>query len=164
MEADGLLTAKVAARGKHAQKRLYSVTRKGLDELRRWAGAPVTYPPSRDPALLKVSYLDVADLAEAQALFEAHIAHHTERLRLAEDRLKVLQAGRTRRQSIQASQEREAMLAFRALVLEGQVTTANTEIQWGRRGLDITARLEQSKRRRSTPARSTKTSPSRKAH
>jgi PadR family transcriptional regulator AphA len=142
MEADGLVSAKVAARGKHGQKRVYSITRKGTSELRRWAGEPVTYPPTRDPALLKVSYLDLATGAEARALFEGHIAHHGARRTLAEERLKTLRAGKTRRQALPDPHEREAAAAFRVLVLEQQIASANAEIAWGRRGLEVVSRLD----------------------
>ena len=31
------------------EKRVYSVTRKGLAELHRWVGEPIAYPPDKDP-------------------------------------------------------------------------------------------------------------------
>jgi DNA-binding PadR family transcriptional regulator len=143
MEHDGLLTAEIAPRGKHGRKRIYSVTPRGLAELKRWVGEPIVDRPSKDATRLKVSYLDTGEPDEARALFAAHIAYHTERLRLAEERLSVLRAGRMRRQSIGDAQERAAMHAYRSLVLEGQIESAKMEIAWGRRGLAIVARLTQ---------------------
>jgi PadR family transcriptional regulator AphA len=151
MEADGLLTAKEAKRGVHGRKRIYSVTRKGMDELRTWVQAPINYPPLRDPARLKVNYLDVATLDDAEPLFKAHIAHYTARLQFAEEQLKRLRAGDTRRLARRDAEDHEMILAYMGLVAEGLVASATAEIAWGKRGLEITARLREGKR--AVPAR-----------
>src|ERR1700756_4208996 len=56
MEADGLVSARVAPRGRRAQKRIYSVTDAGMAELRRWATDFMPLPAQRDPVILKAAF------------------------------------------------------------------------------------------------------------
>ncbi len=153
MESEGLLSAETALRGKRAEKRVYSVTRKGVEELHRWVGAPIAYPQNKDPVLLKVSYLDMVDLERARPLFEAHVAHYEMRLKVAEEQLKTLRAGRMRRESIRDAAGHAAMLAFRKHVVESLIRTATAEIDWGRRGMKIVDRLRREARTEKKPVR-----------
>ena len=136
MERDGLLAAQVAPRGTRGQKRFYAITRHGRAELRRWAAEPVTYPPERDPALLKASYLDEASHASARAMYEAHIAYHTERMHAAQKQLDgVLERSTSlliRRLRTRDESDHEAIVNYKAHVLGGLVR----EPKWRSRGHD----------------------------
>src|SRR5215469_13215414 len=74
MEADGLIEARVARRGRHAQKRIYSVTEAGMVELRRWATEFMPLPAHRDPIHLKAAFFDLAPLDSVREQLRAHIA------------------------------------------------------------------------------------------
>ena len=146
MEHDGLLSATVAPRGKRGKKRIYSVTRQGHAELRRWAKEPVSYVPDRDPARFKVQFLDLADTQAARQFFEEHLRRYTAIARQAEDRRNAMLMRRgkvlQKRLAMRDPAEHDAIVEYRALGLEGQVTHAKAEIAWAERGLAVVERLE----------------------
>jgi PadR family transcriptional regulator, regulatory protein AphA len=146
MERDGLLAARIAARGARGQKRLYAITRRGSADLRRWAKEPAAYPPERDPALLKASYLDEAPYAEARAMYEAHIGHYTERMHAAQKQLDGVRERSAsliqRRLASRDESDHEAIVKYKAHVLGGLVARSKMEIAWARRGLAIVTELE----------------------
>src|ERR687888_2594756 len=80
MEAAGLVKARVAPRGQRAQKRIYSVTDKGMAELRRWATDFMPLPAQRDPIILKAAFFDLAPLDSVREQLRAHIAGYQWRM------------------------------------------------------------------------------------
>src|SRR5918911_1995810 len=80
MEAEGLVEARVAPRGQHAQKRIYSITNEGMRELRRWATDFMPLPAHRDPVHLKAAFFDLAPLDAVREQLRAHIAQFQWRL------------------------------------------------------------------------------------
>lgn len=88
----------------------------------------------------------LVELERARALFEAHAAHYEMRLKVAEEQLKTLRAGRMRRESIRDAAGHAAMLAFRKHLLESLIRTATAEIDWERRGVKIVDRLKRDTR------------------
>jgi PadR family transcriptional regulator AphA len=141
MEELGLIVAKVAARGARAEKRVYSLTDQGMDELRSWSSAPIDYSPNRDPARLKVAYLDIASLDEAEGVLRTHIEHHRERLAFAEKERTKLELSGTRRLPLRRPEDRAKIVTFMRLVIDGLASTATAEIAWAERGLAAIARL-----------------------
>src|SRR5207237_3146437 len=80
MEAAGLIKAKVAPRGLKAQKRIYSVTEQGMQELRRWATDFIPLPAQRDPIILKAAFFDLAPLDSVREQLRAHVAQYQWRM------------------------------------------------------------------------------------
>jgi PadR family transcriptional regulator, regulatory protein AphA len=141
MEADGLVSAKEAPRGKLAKKRIYAITKKGVDELRRWAEEPLVYTAIRDPAHFKTNYFDIVSLDVSKAFFESHIKHHKALLSEWEDRVEGMRDRSAsllaRRLASKPAADHDAIVEFRVLALEGQIGRAKAEIAWARQGLKV---------------------------
>ena len=149
MEADGLVVAKVVPRGTRGRKRIYSVTKSGLAELKRWVSESTEHPPDRDPIRLKASYMDVAPRSAARALFAAQIEYYGERIKQWSEQLRQIEMRAhpliERRLARREKHEHEMILAYKIHVAKGQIARAEMEVKWARRGLAIVAKLEQSR-------------------
>lgn len=146
MEEHGLVSATVAPRGQHAQKRIYAITDEGEAELGRWAANRMEYPPDRDPLRLKAIFFDLAPFEAAREQLRAHIAHYSRRLAQWEERAAALRARRVhilqRRLAQRAPEEHEAIIELKAFAFEGNVARAKAEIGWAERGLELIDALE----------------------
>jgi PadR family transcriptional regulator AphA len=141
MENEKLVSAKVAPRGKLAKKRIYAITKIGMEELQRWAKEPVAYTADRDPAHFKVNYFDIIPLERSKTFFETHITVYKARLNQWEDLERTMRdrsdAFLARRLAIRPREEHDAIVEFRALALDGQIARAKAEIAWARQGLKL---------------------------
>lgn len=144
MEKDGLLEARVAPRGQHGEKRIYSMTPAGESELRRWASEQNAYL-DRDAVRLKCTHLDNASPEAAREYFEAHIAHYALRMKQWEERAENLRSRRApllrARLKVRPAREHEAIVEFKAMAFEAQIARAKLEIKWAQRGLAFVDRL-----------------------
>ena len=85
LAAEGLVTFERVAQELRPDKKVYALTERGREALRRWATEPATAAPSRDEFLLKVYSLWLADPEDAIALVRARRRDHLEaQHRLAE--------------------------------------------------------------------------------
>ncbi len=141
MEQEGLIQATVAQRGQRAEKRVYSLTPAGEAELRRWAADLMAYSPDRDPLYLKALFFDMVPFAAAREQLRAHIAHWSRRLEQWQERADLIRARRLpllrKRLQQRDPAEHEAIVQFKAWVIEGKVARARTEIDWAQRGLRL---------------------------
>lgn len=71
---DGLIVGTRSVKGTRMEVTAYSVTPRGLDELRRWLSEPLPLAPVRDTLLLQALYSDLVDVEHACRVFEAHAA------------------------------------------------------------------------------------------
>lgn len=155
MEKAGLLSARVT-QGLRGEKRLYAITAKGEQELRRWETEAEPYPPDKDVIRLKAMYLDMTGFPAARAFFAAHVAHYSKRMEQWQETVDRL---RNRRSELLGARlkkrpvaEHEAIVAYKVLSFEGQIARAQTEIAWAQRGIELVKRLEQ-RRKRARPRR-----------
>jgi DNA-binding PadR family transcriptional regulator len=143
MEGEGLLTAHAAARGA-AEKRVYSITPAGSEELRRWVAAPTRYPAERDVARLRATYLELTPQT-SRRFFEDHLAHYTaflERLQVRERSVAERSGPLLRaRLATRPAEEHPAIVAFKAHGVVGQIERAKAEIAWARAGIELVDRL-----------------------
>jgi DNA-binding PadR family transcriptional regulator len=63
MEGDGLVAAETVVQTKRPNKRLYTLTGLGIEELQRFAREPSERSSIKDPLLVKVAGIDVSDVA-----------------------------------------------------------------------------------------------------
>jgi DNA-binding PadR family transcriptional regulator len=71
----GLLAEAAEERGRH--RRVFHLTPAGREELRRWLADPGGPPPeTRNPALLKLAFVDLAEPADVVALARTQAARH----------------------------------------------------------------------------------------
>ena len=146
MEAEGLVQAKVAPRGRRAQKRIYSVTDDGMAELRRWATDFIPLPAQRDPIVLKAAFFDLAPLDAVREQLRAHIAQFQWRMEqwqarqdaIRERRAELVEVWLTR----QPVAEHENIIQLKIHALEGLISRARSEIAWAREGLALCDEIE----------------------
>jgi DNA-binding PadR family transcriptional regulator len=141
MEAEGLVEAKVAPRGRRAQKRIYSVTEAGMAELRRWATDFMPLPAQRDPIVLKAAFFDLAPLESVREQLRAHIAQFQWRMEQWQARQGAIRERRAELVEVwlsrQPVEEHDHIIALKLHALEGLIARARAEISWARDGLAL---------------------------
>ena len=156
MEAAGLVKARVAPRGRHAQKRIYSVTDSGMEELRRWATEFMPLPTHRDPVHLKAAFFDLAPIEAVREQLRAHIAQFQWRIEqwqaredaIRERRAELLEVWLAR----QPVEEHENIIQLKLHALEGLIARARAEITWARQGLVLCDEIEARRARQAEAA------------
>ena len=146
MEAEGLVEAKVAPRGRRAQKRIYSVTDAGMAELRRWATDFMPLPAQRDPIMLKAAFFDLAPLESVREQLRAHIAQFQWRLEQWQAREDAIRERRAELVEVwlsrQPIEEHDNIVKLKIHALEGLIARARAEIGWARNGLALCDEIE----------------------
>lgn len=146
MEKDGLLAAEEVPWGARSKKTRYRITPEGAAVFREWMNRPLEYSPERDPVRLKAAYLEWAEPASARAQMEAHIAYHTLRRGQWENMIDELRSGTSvmlgRRLAVTPEAEHRRTTGYKIFTYEGLIARAETEIAWGRRGLELIDSLE----------------------
>lgn len=141
MESEGLLAARAIPWGPRSTKTEYTVTADGEAALRAWMTTPVDYPVDRDPAHLRVAYLEFADDATARRVLEEHAAHyrtqraqHAQQLASIRDRSHPILSARLARADLA---DHDRIVAVKALAYEGMIARDDAEIAWATRALDV---------------------------
>lgn len=80
LEEEGLARHRTVEQRERPDKKVYCITDKGLEALRRWVTSPVGPRTTRDELVLRAHSVWVADPREAAALFREHERLHQERL------------------------------------------------------------------------------------
>jgi DNA-binding PadR family transcriptional regulator len=146
MEAEGLVEAKVAPRGRRAQKRIYSVTEAGMAELRRWATDFMPLPAQRDPIVLKAAFFDLAPLESVREQLRAHIAQFQWRMEQWQAREDAIRERRAELVEVwlsrQPVEEHDNIIELKLHALEGLIGRARAEICWARQGLALCDEIE----------------------
>ncbi len=141
MEAEGLVEAKIAPRGRRAQKRIYSVTDAGMAELRRWATDFMPLPAQRDPIMLKAAFFDLAPIESVREQLRAHIAQFQWRLEQWQAREDAIRERRAELVEVwlsrQPVEEHDKIIKLKNHALEGLIARARAEISWAREGLAL---------------------------
>jgi DNA-binding PadR family transcriptional regulator len=146
MEAAGLVEAKIAPRGRRAQKRIYSVTDAGMAELRRWATDFMPLPAQRDPIVLKAAFFDLASLESVREQLRAHIAQFQWRMEQWQAREDAIRERRAELVEVwlsrQPIEEHDNIIKLKIHALEGLIARARAEICWARNGLALCDEIE----------------------
>jgi DNA-binding PadR family transcriptional regulator len=146
MEAAGLIQAKVAPRGQKAQKRIYSVTPHGMDELRRWATDFIPLPAQRDPIILKAAFFDLAPLDAVREQLRAHVAQYQWRMEQWQARAEAIGERRAELVEVwlarQPKEQHKSIIQLKIHALEGLISRARSEIAWARQGLALCDEIE----------------------
>ncbi|MFJ5264865.1 PadR family transcriptional regulator [Streptomyces sp. NPDC088387] len=138
MEQAGFITGDDEQRGPRLTRTVYSVTDKGLDELRDWLGTPPRAQPVRDPLLLQALHFDMIEPDRANEVLEQFINEqdaaaaeaeaHRDRLLRQETPLLV------ERLSRRDPADHEHIARIKAHVFEGLAAVARTRAAWAREG------------------------------
>jgi DNA-binding PadR family transcriptional regulator len=146
MEAEGLVEAKIAPRGRRAQKRIYSVTDAGMAELRRWATDFMPLPAQRDPIMLKAAFFDLAPIESVREQLRAHIAQFQWRMEQWQAREDAIRERRAELVEVwlsrQPVEDHDKIIKLKNHALEGLIARARAEISWAREGLALCDEIE----------------------
>ncbi|MGP3534116.1 PadR family transcriptional regulator [Microbacterium sp. RD1] len=143
LESQGLIAGTSTTVGERLEKRIYSLTDQGADELRAWTSKAPEYRPNRDPERLQLIFADDNGPDAIRRHLEAHLEHFRgRRAQVAEMRDRILSGGNSRvQQRLDAKSEagRELTLLLRDLAYGGDMQRADAEIAWA---TDALARLD----------------------
>ena len=145
MEGSGLIDAENVPRGARAEKRLYTITKHGVEELQRWEQEPQSHSPERDAHRLKAAYFEFANPQAARTQLNRHLTHWTRRADLWTELLEGIRT-RThpllrRRLERFPPETHDVIIEFKALAFEGQLARAHAEIEWAKHCLSTLDQL-----------------------
>jgi PadR family transcriptional regulator AphA len=141
MAKEGLLQAEEVSWGPRGKKTQYRITEEGRAAFRAWMREPVEYSRERDPVHLKAAYLEWAEPNAAREHMQAHIDYHTMRRDQWAEMIDQLRAGTnemlSKRLAATAEADRQRTVEYKVFTYEGLIARAETEIEWGKRGLKL---------------------------
>jgi PadR family transcriptional regulator AphA len=150
MAKEGLLQAEEVSWGPRGKKTQYRITPEGRAAFREWMNAAVEYSRERDPVHLKAAYLEWTEPSAARAHMQAHIDYHTMRRDQWADMIAGLRAGTNemlnKRLAATPETDRRRTIEYKIFTYEGLIARAETEIEWGKRGLKLIDSLSGSSR------------------
>ncbi len=97
---EGLVSVEVVQQTERPNKKIYSITEKGREELKRWIMDPAELPIIRHPLLTRLGWCDRLKNSEIEALLNNYMARLRERIALyqTDNQQQVEQFGRTARE------------------------------------------------------------------
>ncbi|MFJ6084952.1 PadR family transcriptional regulator [Streptomyces sp. NPDC092369] len=138
MEDIGLIQGDDEARGPRLTRTVYSITPKGLAELKTWLGIPAKPSPVRDHMLLQALNFDMIDADTAHAVLEQFITEQEKAAEEAEahrqrllNRDTPLLVERLKRRD---PDDHEPIVRLKAHVFAGVAAVARTRAEWAREG------------------------------
>lgn len=141
MAKERLLTAEEISWGPNGKKTQYRITPEGRAAFRQWMNTPLEYARERDPVHLKAAYLEWAEPSMAKQHMQAHVEYHRMRRGQWADMIQGLRDGTNemlgKRLAATAEQDRHRTLEYKIFTYEGLIARADTEIEWGLRGLEL---------------------------
>ncbi|MBL5972255.1 MAG: PadR family transcriptional regulator [Candidatus Leucobacter sulfamidivorax] len=143
LESAGLITGAATTVGERLEKRVYSLTEAGLQDLLDWTRQKPEYRPSRDPERLQLLFSDNNDVETIRQHLQAHLDHFTERRDQVIDMRERILTGKhpriQQRLKKKDAAERAKALLLCDLAYSGDVRRAELEISWATEAL---ARLD----------------------
>lgn len=87
LEQDGYVSFSLVKQSDKPDKKIYSLTEKGLDAVKIWLQAPTEEPVTKDEFFFKVYCMNILDsagidklLSEREEMYESRLKYYTERL------------------------------------------------------------------------------------
>ena len=141
MEAEGLIRGDVEIRGTKLEKRVYSITEAGAEELVRWLEEPLEVRTPRDPVALKAIFLDMGDNAAAREHYATYRDAMQKRLLEVEIWVDVIERREhpllRLRLAHLARPAQDRMVALKAHAFRRLAALAREEIRWAEEGLAL---------------------------
>lgn len=141
LEERGLVYSESTVVGERLEKRVYSITDAGRQEMVSWTKLPPSYPANRDIERIKLIFGDNGDLASLRAHFRTHYDHYHARRDSLREFLGQL-SSRThprinhRTANAPSAAHGELTLAVRELAYRGDIIRAENEMSWAAGALD----------------------------
>jgi PadR family transcriptional regulator AphA len=164
LEDGGLIQGSATTVGERLEKRVYSITEAGREELTSWALGLPRYRPNRDPERLQLIFSDLGSIDSIRRHLEAHREHFArrrERLMETREQMASRRHARVEQRLVGRDPSQQALtLLLRDLAYGGEVERAETEIRWAD---DALARLDEHERRFNSTARRSNSSAAKRA-
>ncbi|MEV4381114.1 PadR family transcriptional regulator [Streptosporangium sp. NPDC049644] len=143
MEQAGLIEGQKEIRGTRLKRTVYSITERGLEELRTWLGTGHTPAPVRDSFSLQALFFDMIDADRAASVLKAYIAEQEQLITEWRAHREALLAKDTdllkERLKNRPPAEHDRIAGLKANVFAGQVAVAQARVDWARESLRLLA-------------------------
>jgi DNA-binding PadR family transcriptional regulator len=143
MEQAGLIEGRQEIRGTKLRRMVYSITERGLGELRTWLSADHAAAPARDAFFLQALFFDMIDPDQAAAVLKTHIAEQEQLIAEWRAHREALLAQDTdllkERLKSRPPAEHDRIAKLKAHVFAGQIAVAQARADWAREGLRLLA-------------------------
>lgn len=141
MEEEGLLSSRTEIRGERLERTVYSISKKGVEELRRWVTSDPGAVNQRDPLFLRAVFFDMTDPGEAEDMLEQFIERENDLVKQWQEHRDALLRKDTPliRERLQRRPrgEHDRIAALKANVFQGMVDQAKARVRWARRTLEL---------------------------
>lgn len=139
LEESGLIEGSLTTVGEKLEKRMYSITATGVDDLIAWVTDRPKYRPNRDPERLQLIFSDLASVDDVRRHLESHMQYYVQRrdvVRPIRDAIAGGEHERVQKRMQGKSPRQQALtLLLRELAYGGDIERAELEIAWAQRGL-----------------------------
>lgn len=141
LEDEGLLTGTTDLRGEKLERRVYTLTELGLAKLLKWAVTEPTPSYLRDPLLVKVGFLDLAEPTEAAVMLRNFISQQDDLIDGWEEHVVQLREREApllkERLKHRPEQIHQAVAELKANAFQGLIDVARARSECARRALGI---------------------------
>ncbi len=145
MEEVGLVTSAPVPWGPTTTKREYTITDAGVGAFREWMNTTLDYSRERDPVHLKAAYFEWATPEATRDQLIAHLEYYEARreqwLGMIGELQDHSQPTLVRRLEHFPEDSWEAITEFKVFSYQGLVAQAEQQIEWAKRGLELSDRL-----------------------
>ena len=143
MEQAGLIEGQKEIRGTRLKRTVYSITERGLEELRTWLGTGHAPAPVRDSFSLQALFFDMIDADRAASVLKAYIAEQEQLITEWRAHREALLAKDTdllkERLKNRPPAEHDRIAGLKAHVFAGQIAVAQARADWARESLRLLA-------------------------
>lgn len=141
MQVDGLIESENKIRGTKLNRKIYSITPAGMNELVDWIGTPHPTVGSRDPLLTQALLFDMIDPEVAVKILQDYVAEQDGVARESRMHSKQLAAKETpllkERLRSRPADDHDRIARLKAHVFEGQAMVADARASWAREGISL---------------------------
>jgi len=126
MEEDALIVSEIHYQNEKPNKKVYSITCKGQEELIRWLSSPINIPSHRNPFLVQLFFSDSIDIKT----IKSNLIHYKNEM---EQRLHFLKSNEAT-QMVESAANKTEHFIYRSLVNNG-ISVLQSEIDWANNSL-----------------------------
>jgi DNA-binding PadR family transcriptional regulator len=141
MEEEGLLSSHTEIRGERLERTVYTISKTGIEELRRWVASDPGPVNQRDPLFLRAIFFDMVATEDAEAMLEEFIERQGQLVKDWQEQRDALLRMDTplirERLKRRAVAEHDRIATLKANVFQGMIDQAKERIRWARRTIQV---------------------------
>jgi DNA-binding PadR family transcriptional regulator len=128
MEKEEQVTFELIAQSDKPDKKVYSITDKGIDSLREWLSVPASDPVMRDELMLKAYCVSFVDPAISRKLFVSRLEHYQTKLQRYREKIRTVLSSEGLTESDTPDYRSPLFGAY--ILLNKALLTCRTNIEW----------------------------------